>query len=141
MEKLDLTKPYRCRNGLEAQAFPCPDGTLVGWVKERDGAVSHEDWQGDGSYVPGSRELGHDLINVPQTRTIKVWFNVYSYEDDYIGFGNVYSTRAAADEGGIGKDRIACLQRELTFEVGEGLPPCRERGEGWTTPSTEGELE
>lgn len=59
---------------------------------------------------------------VGEKRTVKVWFNVYAAKKnaegenvaEFIGFRK---KRETLD----GSDRIACIEREITFEVGEGL--------------------
>jgi len=119
MSKLDLTKPYRTREGYEAAGMIGPDGRLYGWRKESLGMVAPSVWNADGSHI-GFPDA-HSLVNVPEKRTVKVWINIYGDGDKHDGV-LWRRDREQADSGAM-VGRIACIEREITFTVGEGLEP------------------
>ena len=117
---LDLTKSYRTRDGREAQAIAAPDGRFYGWIKLGDsieGLDAGRLLAGSRGSVLRDKGAGLDLVNVPETRTVKGWFNVWP---THIGHSHLY--RAVADRLAT-PDRIACIEREITYTVGEGLEP------------------
>jgi len=119
MPKLDLTRPYHTREGGEAKAVKGPDGKLYGYfITLKNGEADGADWDSDGKWWKEDYPDPHqwDLVNVPEPRTVKVWFNVYSGPLGWSG----YLTRSDADRTAA-PSRIACIEREITFTVGEGL--------------------
>lgn len=138
--KLDLTKPMQTRDGREAQAILAPDGFLYGWYRGGHHACNgfgRGKWDGDGRYYPSSQDVSNgsprapsagmlehaaktpnDLVNIPEKRTIKVWMNIYGA--GAINFSGFWPTRHEADSN-RGGGRIACIEREITYTVGEGL--------------------
>lgn len=111
----DLNKPYRTLGGHEAKVLgTMPDGRLCGWVKIDTGNVYSVDWNTSGAL--GDRQTHSlDLVNIPETRTVRVWMNVYPNN-----LGTPYPARGEA-ELFKRSDRIACIERDITFTVGEGL--------------------
>lgn len=74
-------------------------------------------WCGDEQCRGGIDQLNHplDLINVPETCNVKVWINVYPDLQCWTAF----MSKSGADCFAAG--RIACIEREITYTVGEGL--------------------
>lgn len=119
---IDITKPLETRHGDKAVVIQGPDGKLYGYtVDKRDGSVSAMDWLANGHFTESSTGNGAlDLVNVPDRRTITAWMNIY---DDGEGPG-VFTDREQADYDalyGEGAPRIACVEIEVSFEVGQGL--------------------
>jgi hypothetical protein len=56
-----------------------------------------------------------DLIPVPEKRRVKFWVNVYA-----VGTQQTWTTKDAADSA-AGDYRLACLEIDREFTVGEGL--------------------
>ena len=115
----DINKPYTMRWGGKAQAIAGPDGRLFGWVQIAEESPRPYCWFADGRVIRG-RESSDDLINVPEKRTVKVWINVYapgSNDGDHLV--PHMSLEDAQDCSAPG--RIACIEREITYTVGEGL--------------------
>jgi hypothetical protein len=111
----DINKPYRTRDGRKAWAFQTPFNFLIG-VIEGCGDQGYS-WFSNGGSRHGDDRL--DLVNTPEKRTVKVWINCY----DGHGAENTayaYPTRERAD-GMASDNREACIEREITYEVGEGL--------------------
>jgi hypothetical protein len=124
MGKLDLTKPYRTRCGWKvvvvALPEPIDDAFFVGIVYRGDGRESCI-WRHDGRVYGPTRDMSYDLIQVPETRTVKVWINVYDRKGD-IAMCATNEGREHQDQYAA-RDRIACIEREITYTVGEGLEP------------------
>jgi hypothetical protein len=131
MEKFDPSKPYRTRDGRKAWAAASPEPMtigshlfwLIGWI-EHEGRRNPAYWDDDGRIVLlfGESGSGGDLVNIPETRTVKVWINVYPDGDmptpGYRMGG--YTTETEANIMAH-PSRVACIEREITFIVGEGL--------------------
>lgn len=119
---IDLSKPYRTKDGREAWAVkslvPFNVGSawvdLIGWTETANGCRYAHYWKSDGKSVLSPAT--YDLVNVPETRTVKLVWNVYL--DRLVQ----HDTRSDAEDC-AGRDRIACIEREITFTVGEGLEP------------------
>lgn len=130
---LDLTKPYRTRDGREAWATPDPNGILVGWIRNEVGIGDEREaqlWFADGRAEYNQTQTADDLVNVSETRVAKVWIN--RYRAGAAGgewFSSTFENRADADLASRStctattNIRIACIEREITFTVGEGLDP------------------
>ena len=120
--KLDLTKPYRTRDGREAHAVAGPDGRLYGWAGQPGSGYDAESWRDDGMYWPEEGISNWDLVNVPETRTVKVQL---AYRRT--SYGRHYWTAYEDPEHMLRENKtspaqtIACIDREITFTVGEGL--------------------
>ncbi len=115
----DPTKPVRTRDGKPARIL-CTDArgdlpivALVGAPGEseyvqrftKDGCAYRN--------VP----LPHDLINVPEKRTLDIWVNIYSDEDDIATcFPSVALARKWAH-----RDRVSCVHIVHEYVVGEGM--------------------
>jgi hypothetical protein len=118
MSKLDLSKPYRTRDGREAWATVDPNGILVGWIRTQVGIGDDREaqlWFSDGRAEYSRLQSSEDLVNIPETITVKVWINMYPVQA-----GMLYASREAADRYST-PARTACIEREITFTVGEGL--------------------
>lgn len=111
----DINKPYRTRDGHEAKAIADPVGILHGWIQGNH-ICETRCWWRDGHVLATGTEHPHDLVNIPEKRTVKVWINCYEK-----GFCQLQLSRAEADSSYGAQCRIACIEREITFEVGEGL--------------------
>lgn len=121
MAKLDLTKPYRTRNGCEAHVVEGPDGWLYGYhMGGANGGKSRTWWRPNGAFNPTDDQNEFDLVAVPETRTVKVWMNIY--ESNAGWFSGAWPSKKEADSN-RGGGRIACIEREITYTVGEGLSP------------------
>lgn len=117
---LDLTKAYTTRDGREAKVLgTMPDGRLCGWVAaEIPGVYVSAHWAPNGQY--GLEDSGMNLVNVPEKRTVTVWINI---GDGDVSSYAIYGSREEADAMSTYSDvrRIACIEREITFDVDEGL--------------------
>jgi cell wall assembly regulator SMI1 len=114
----DPSKPVMTRDGRTARIL-CTDlagqQPIAAAVMRRDGVESLSTHYANGEFwSPSARH--HDLINVPEERT--VWVNVF--EDLKIDHG--WASKEEADTAalkGAMIARIACIP--LTYEIGEGL--------------------
>ena len=115
MMPFDVNKPVQTSKGEEAFATQGPDNLLYGWY--RDGTrICPGRWDVGGNYYGGfDRSTGVRLVNVPQRRFVRVWINAYETN----GWG-VSLSREDADDTAT-HFRIACIEREIAFEIGEGL--------------------
>lgn len=110
----DLSKPYCTRDGRAAKVLgTMPDGRLCGWVATRWGSIT---WLSqNGECAEDGPAL--DLVNVPETRTVKVTFA-------YLSDGTVRALapvcRKLNDPAARGTV-VARVEREITFTIGEGL--------------------
>lgn len=112
----DINRPYRTRDGHAANAIVAPDGRLYGWRRDERWQIVSAEWdQVSGLRYGPSYPCNDDLVNVPENRTVKVWINVY---DD--GWFSASQTRRDANQNST-PQRIACIEREIEFTVGEGL--------------------
>lgn len=123
----DISKPYACRNGLPASAIRHPGvgcehlaiGTYTTNNHNRAGLWALNNggkWAGDDSSHGGCQQEDHplDLVNVPETRTVKVWLTL---EKD----GDVSAEPARPTGQYLTRRVIATREVELTFTIGEGL--------------------
>lgn len=115
----DINKPYTTRDGREAKVIEGPDGRLYGYWLGHGGTHQSGWWGADGSWSVGTDS--NDLINVPEKRTVKVWINDYGS-----GVLSLHRTRGEADNHATTMEadcypRFACIEREIEYEVGEGL--------------------
>ena len=69
----------------------------------------------EGKYFEGGHESDLDLVEVREARKVRVWMNVYPN-----GVGSWYDSRERANAYALAS-RIACIERELEYYVGEGL--------------------
>ena len=113
--KLDLDKPYRCRDGRPAGVARGPGERLYGWFEGVDGNPCLGSWEPDGSWLV-NRDHQADLVNTPPRHKRTIWVNVY----DDARVSATYLSKKFADEMAL-SDRIACLCVDLDFEEGEGL--------------------
>lgn len=110
----DINKPYTTRDGRSAYAVKLPDGSFAG-AMVMPGCINAALWDANGTHCSGAPE--RDLVNVPEKRTVKVWVNIH----DRSALGvHGYESRVEADRY-CGADRIACIECEITYKVGEGL--------------------
>src|SRR3990167_9309832 len=83
---IDISKPYACRNGCAAGAMAGPDGRLFGWVTVKRGSDVASPlswtWYADGRAWPDDGGE-FDLVNVPEQRSVTLWFNIYEPQFDY----------------------------------------------------------
>lgn len=125
MDKFDINKPCATRGGhkvrdLHVLTSPIYGGdAIIGVIEESDPWVTS--WTANGQFDAGVDEHRLDLVNVPEKRTVKGWLNVY---DDHHGMdlSMVHPSKAQADlHSSSFRKRIACIEREITYTVGEGL--------------------
>lgn len=86
--KIDLTKPYQCRNGDAAEVVATDLAAPYPWLIVRTDLATgkkHAQLADENGYfaLRGGEEHAHDLINIPEKRTY--WVNFY---DDY-AIGNL----------------------------------------------------
>jgi hypothetical protein len=117
----DPDKPCMTKSGLLVRVLckdargPLPIVALIDYGGEYE-CVGQYDTNGSTPY--GNTSV--NLINTPEKRTIKVWFNVYRGESVRQSIGTANFSRAEADNC-ASENRIACIEREITYTVGEGL--------------------
>lgn len=125
VKPFDPTKPFTTRDGRKVRELrrletPLMNGDVfVGVMTSKDGTRDNVvSWRENGMFSKygGNSLAPTDLINVPDKRKVKRWFNVY---EDGRAYG-CYETKKRADDY-AGTNRIACVEREIEFEVGEGL--------------------
>ena len=118
--EISMDKQYRTRNGDEVRVFMTDGGgakPVAGAVKLRGGWYSSS-WYPDGKW--GVFETPDDLIEVKTRHTVRMFLNVYPVDDTFWAAG--YKNRLIADRG-AGIYRLACIERDIEFEEGEGLVP------------------
>lgn len=119
----DINKPYTTRVGRKAWAVRSPEpfaigstyGRFIGWVESSSwvGEVRRRDptyWTDDGRILLGDEAF--DLVNIPDRRTVKMHINILA---DGAAYGSTARTKSLTG------NTIACIEREISFEVGEGL--------------------
>lgn len=117
----DINRPYQTREGLDVWAAVAPKPFEGG--RQIVGIVDFHSRRLVWTWFPDGRATAdgnspNDLVNIPEKRTIKAWINMY--EPRTANFSGLWPSRADADANS-GNLRIACIERELTYEVGEGL--------------------
>jgi hypothetical protein len=116
----DPTKPVQTRDGRDARILAtdgrCEDAPLIVEVVDHDGR-----WKVDVRRADG-RATWHgpndDLVNAPEKRRLKGWVNVYTWESARY----MYSSKENADALSVCSDgRVACVEIDIEYTVGEGL--------------------
>ncbi len=112
----DPTKPVQLAGGENARIYKTDCGgqyPIHGafWPAETGHWVMAQ-WRADGTHPSGGRLR---LVNVPEKRRLKGWVNVYK---GYIG--GHYETKSLANFW-AGERRIACVEIDIEYTVGEGL--------------------
>ena len=84
-----------------------------------EAALEHTSAGGRPAFIIDLDKVPPEAIILPGPRTVtrKVWINVYS---ERWSPSTVYPTKAEADSMAT-SERIACIEREITFAEGEGL--------------------
>ena len=119
--KITMDGKYQTRDGRPVRVLcvdaKCGEWKVVALVTCRDGSENDESFRLDGTWTmtPGV-ESDLDLIPVPEKRRVKGWLNVYENGVSV----SLHKTKPDADffrsDG-----RIACLEIDREFSVGEGL--------------------
>lgn len=110
----DINKPFKTRDGRNVHLYsknangPFPIHGVV------DGNYAPYGWRKDGTFT-WHQNHPLDLVNMPERRKVKVWINVYPP-----GLYACHGLREEADNKAAA-DRIACIEREIEYTVGEGL--------------------
>lgn len=120
----DINKPYRCRDGRGAWATAVPSPQcnglhFIGIAGESHTAGVVIWWNSAGRSWSANGPQPSDLVNFPEKRTVKVWINVRDRSHPSDAF-KTYVSRGEADHLAP-LDRTACIEREITYTVGEGL--------------------
>ena len=114
----DPSKPVQTRDGRPARII-CTDAKGPRVMVALVDCSTHEEARA--YYSNGSRSNGmsfvnqDDLVNTPETKSLKRWLNV-----DEDGTVKAYASRQYADEW-ASDDRVACLLRTFEYKVGDGL--------------------
>jgi len=119
MNKIEMGKQYRTRDGMEVRIYATDggDGTCVhGAYRTNEGWWLSSAWHADGRYSISDYKNDFDLIEVKRRIKRDVWLNVY--EDD--NYGDCYPTKELADKY-FDSRRIACVKLTIDVEEGEGL--------------------
>ena len=117
---IDPSKQYQTRDGRAVRIL-CVDAKghqpVVGLVMDFNGLEKPFTWGLDGSYwfVRSDKSTFMDLVEVPEKRRLVGFVNVYENE-----CSRIYKFRRFADEI-ASKSRIACLELDVEYAVGEGL--------------------
>ena len=122
----DPTKPVQTRDGRPARIVAQglkSHYSIIAVITEPDGgerAITHT---AEGVYRSGSSEPGlNDLINVPEKRRIKGFFNLYYEQYVSVPIGPVFHpTRELADSRAGSNPRFACIPVDIEVEEGQGL--------------------
>jgi len=123
MKPFDPTKPVQQRCGRAARII-CTDSKAICGITPQpivaeflgdDDRWRVSTFRSDGGfgYI---HEDERDLINIPETKKIKFWVNVY--QDSFVG--DVYNTKEAATTCRL-KHCFACIEIEREVKEGEGL--------------------
>lgn len=118
MTKITMDGKYQTRDGRPVRVL-CVDADIdgqpvVGIIGGKYGDEV-QSWEADGSYWDDNDNDPDDLIPVPEKRRVKFWVNVYGDRN-----GNLWDCRSNADMA-AGSGRLACLEIDREFTVGEGL--------------------
>ena len=124
MNKIDITKKYRTRDGRAARIL-ATDIKNEPWVvtaaiRNDGGYETVMPYMADGGSA-SSVETHLDLIEVRPRHKLSLWINVYSpclVGDAVAGSG--WRTRQAANINAT-SGRVACIKVEIDCEEGEGL--------------------
>ena len=122
MKPFDPTKPVQLRNGRKARIIATDrkgagHHTIVALV-ENDNVETVWYFTKEGKFSANGDDIDFDLVNIPIKHKRKYWINVYpptSLDGDVVHQSKQFADYAA------GANRIACIEREIEFEEGEGL--------------------
>jgi len=120
--KFDPTKPVQTRGGRTARII-CTDARggwpIIALVESSEGREETSRNGEDGAYSnhPDHPQSHHDLVNVPEKRTLDLWINVNADSRTVVGYSSVW--RANIDAQG---DRVSCVHVIHEYTVGEGMP-------------------
>ncbi len=132
MTKLDLTKPLQTKGGDPVAVVAGTDGRLYGYRELAPQHCISEMWSLDGKLVSHLKGQHYekngslcDLVNVPEKRTVKVWLTRRREGGSDAEYWTAYDNEGHArrENAMCGGRNIACIEREITFTVGEGLEP------------------
>ena len=119
MKPLDPTKQYTL-DGMPVKILGTNGNTLYAAVHDYQGYWHIVDRRLDGTAGPWASSASNPILEVPETKKLDVWVNVY--RDSGAGVA-CHSSRSAADLGCMGNiNRIACVHIVQEYKVGEGLP-------------------
>ena len=120
MTTITMDGKYQTRDGRPVRVL-CVDANRDEWpvialIACKDGSETDEAFRLDGTWsMKSGVESAIDLIPVPEKRRVKFWVNVYDG-----GLGAVWTSKKDADIERR-SDRLACLEIDREFTVGEGL--------------------
>ena len=123
MKPLDPSKQYTL-DGMPVkilgtrQPRAATFATLIAAVQDSEGHWHLMDRQLDGTAFPWASVHAKDIIEVPETKKLDFWINVYPH-----GPGFQHRSRAQAQDESADRPytRIACLHVVREYKVGEGL--------------------
>lgn len=118
--RIDLTKAYKTKGGLEVRLFADNgiDGyEIIGAIKTKRG------WEPEAWSRSGQQRMfvddPYDLVEVKPSFNKEIWLNIYADECGlHAALG--YEARRDADAGAL-KSRFACVSVTVNCEEGEGL--------------------
>lgn len=114
----DPTKPVQQRCGRAARII-CTDAkrreSIIALVLQEDGKEVLCSYDKNGNFY-STTESNFDLINIPETKKLKFWVNVY--EDGSLG--EPRESKQVADFN-ASNERFACIEIEREVKEGEGL--------------------
>ena len=119
MPHLDLTKQHTM-DGMPVKILGTHEYTLHAAFQYAPGLWSLVVRQLDGTPLPWSALPTKPILEVPETKKLDIWVNIY--RDSGAGVA-CHSSRSAADLGCMGNiNRLACIHMVQDYKVGEGLP-------------------
>ena len=116
MAKITMDGKYQTRDGRPVRVL-CVDAECGQPVVAIVAGYILLQFESDGRFFRnGDYQSEFDLIPVPEKRRIKFWVNVYEPFRTSV----IHEDKASADAY-ANPDRIACLEIDREFPVGEGL--------------------
>lgn len=110
MSKIDITKTYKTRDGMEVNLLMVDGGgeyPVVGAINFGSNGWNAHEWDDNGRFIGPCKTHGNDLIEAKHDRF--VWVNIYPCTVGYCD----YPTRTDADSMAA-PGRVACIKLNLT---------------------------
>ena len=114
MTKITMDGKYQTRDGRPVRVL-CVDADGDYPVVALAGGCVYT-YTLEGKVLIGTAEGADDLIPVPEKRRVKFWVNVYEPLRSSVIHADKDNAEASASP-----DRLACLEIDREFTVGEGL--------------------